>query len=238
MRLRQGVFNASGTPNAHLTDEILRIFLVKGQENCDFIRSNILNMIQEIGDGEIAKVEPKSENSSGFFGFSQGPIEYFSKEYFRKTGNFEYKRWLFNPENPTGILVSNNFRKLDVIQAEAYRGEIKLATAIERGTDTTISMTGYELNIWSMEDVLKEHPASINGVEPGLTLRTRLSASLALSGIEKLSDYKVVTRASTICIRQMKQQLIREFEDNVQRDHRLYGQSQKIKSQIELMFDK
>lgn len=83
------------------------------------------------------KVEPESENSSGFFGFSQGPMEYFSKHYLRKTGNFENQRSLFNPQNPTSIGLHNNFRKVDVIRGEAYLGEIRLATAIERGTDTT-----------------------------------------------------------------------------------------------------
>jgi hypothetical protein len=137
MRLRQGEYNASGTPNAHITDEILRIYLVKGEENCAFMKSIILKMIEEIGDGEIVKVEPESENSSGFFGFSQGPMEYFSKHYLRKTGNFENQRSLFNPQNPTSIVLHNNFRKLDVIKGEAYLGEIRVATAIDRGTDTT-----------------------------------------------------------------------------------------------------
>ena len=56
MKLRQGEeYNASGTPNAHLTDEILRVYLVNGQENRDFLKDIILNMIQEMGKGQIVK---------------------------------------------------------------------------------------------------------------------------------------------------------------------------------------
>jgi len=98
-------------------------------------------------------------------------------------------------------------------------------------------MTGFQFEIGSMEDALKEHPASINGMEPSLSIRNRLSGLLALNGIEELSDYKIVTRASTICIKQMKQQLLQDFHDKVQPGHRLYGQRQKIDSQIELAFN-
>jgi hypothetical protein len=99
-------------------------------------------------------------------------------------------------------------------------------------------MTGFKFEIGSMEDALKEHPASINGMEPSLSIRNRLSGLLALNGIEEFSfsDYKVVTRASTMCIKQMEQQLLQDFHDKVQPGHRLYGQRQKIESQIELAF--
>ena len=99
-------------------------------------------------------------------------------------------------------------------------------------------MTGFKFDIWSMEHALKEQPAFINGMEPSLSIRNRFSALLALNGMDEssFSLYKVVTRASTMCIKQMKEQLLQDFHDKVQPGHRLYDQRQKIESQIELAF--
>jgi hypothetical protein len=241
MKLRQGEeYNASGTPNAHLTDEILRVYLVNGQENRDFLKDIILNMIQEMGKGQIVKVEPQSENSSRFFGINLGHrhCEYYSKEYNINTGNFENKRWLFNTDNQTSMVLYNEIRKVGIIQAEAYRGEIKMATTIERGGDTTISKLAYEINISSIDDVLKPAPAPINGMEPGLPLRPRLSVSMVLSGNEDFSNYKEAARVSTACIKHMQQHAIKYVDKQIQPGDEFYDHKQKIKKNLEEAFDK
>lgn len=226
MKLRQGKYYNISSPDAHHTDEVLRRCLVNGQENSDFIKSTVLDIIPEIADGAIAKVEPQSDKSSWIPGYTYSPLDYICGKYNRNTGKFESKRWVFNAQDPCSVRIYNNFRKIEVIKAEALRGDLTLATDVMRGTEITITKAQYDWITNETQIALRKR----NVTE--VSLREQIGTSMTLNNIKDFSSYKLAMRASDHCFTELINDLTNAVYTKIQADHPLYDQREKMVKHI------